>query len=543
MKNRNEQPTHKALNLFLIIFLAIGSVMAGLVTLFYRTELNTFLSEMKMQEKYTLSRQSTAIKDKFDAIVGDLLFLSRQNELTAYLKLEDTQAKKAIQAEYIEMSTAKKIYDQIRYLDADGMERVRVNFAGGKPEAVPEGKLQSKSKRYYFRDTFVLAEREIFVSPLDLNVERGQVERPFKPMIRFGTPVFDDDGAKRGIVLLNYLAANLLELIDAEQAKEESQIMLVNADGYWMLHPEKGKEWGFMFEDRAGISFAAAYPEEWRMVREQVTGQIQTTNGLFTFITIYPLQEGFRSSSGSGEPYKPSVKDLDPSQYFWLMVSQIPSEVMTSHTRALMGRLFTIGAGLFIIISYGAWQLALAITKRRIYQSQLIELALYDTLTGLPNRKLFFDRLDEGISHNTRHGRRLGLLYIDLDGFKGVNDTMGHDAGDELLKKVGAKLKNIVRKSDIVARLGGDEFAVILFEIRQNEEARLVGEKVVAALCKPFDLKAGTAKIGASVGVAIFPDHKDTVDTLIKHADQAMYKAKSEGKNTCVMADVNGLEN
>jgi len=257
---------------------------------------------------------------------------------------------------------------------------------------------------------------------------------------------------------------------------------------------------------------------------------------LFTFSTIYPLKEGFRSSSGSGEPYKPSVKNLDPSEYFWVLVSQIPSEVMSGHTRSLLSRLFMIGAVLFVLISYGAWQLALAITKRRIYQAQLVEMALSDPLTGLPNRKLFFDRLEEGVSHANRHGRRLGLLYIDLDGFKGVNDTMGHDAGDEILIKVGKELKGILRKGDTVARLGGDEFAVILLEIKELEDARLVGEKIVTAMCQPFKLKAGTARIGASVGAAAFPDHEDKMDALVKHADTAMYKAKAEGKNTCVMA-------
>lgn len=536
MENNPGQATRKAMNLFFILFLGIGSLLAGSVALFYRAELNTFLSEIKTQEKYALIRQNKAIRDKFDGIVGDILFLSRQNELLTYLELENTQVENEIQAEYISMSQAKKIYDQIRYLDASGMERVRVNFAEGKPISVPQEKLQNKFNRYYFTDTMILGKKEIFVSPLDLNVEQGQVEQPLKPMIRFGTPVFDTNGVKRGIVLLNYLAVNLLNFLETEQAAGDSVNMLLNTEGYWLLHPEKEKEWGFMFKERAGISFTLTYPKEWQMIHEQGSGQVQTQNGLFTFSTIYPLREGFRSSSGSGEPYKPSVKNLDPSEYFWVLVSHIPSEVMSSHTRSLLVRLFTIGAVLFLLISYGAWQLALAITKRRIYQAQLVELALYDSLTGLPNRKFFFDRLEEGVFHTNRYGRRLGLLYIDLDSFKAVNDNMGHQAGDELLVKVGATLKGILRKSDTVARLGGDEFAIILLEIKEVEDVKLVGEKVVAAMCQPFQLKGGTARIGASVGAAIFPDHVDKMDELIKHADTAMYKAKAEGKNTCVMA-------
>jgi diguanylate cyclase (GGDEF)-like protein len=370
---------------------------------------------------------------------------------------------------------------------------------------------------------------------LDLNVERGKVEQPLKPMIRFGTPVFDDFKSKRGIVLINYLAANLLKLIKAERGNAQSINMLVNSDGYWLLHPEKKKERGFMFAGRTGVSLAETYPAEWQEILALRHGQVRTKNGLFTFATIYPLQEGYRSSSGSGEAYQPSVKDLDPTEYFWVLVSHISSELMSSHTRKIMGRLFLIGAGLFIVISYGAWQLALAATRRRIYQAQLVEMAMTDSLTCLPNRKLFFDRLDECIAHVSRHGRRLGLLYIDLDGFRGINDSMGHDAGDEPLIRVGQILRNSLRETDTVARIGGDEFAVILFEINSPENAKRIGEKVVSKLSQPFRLKTGTARIGASAGAVVFPDHADTSQGLIKHADVCMYEAKKKGKNTCVL--------
>jgi diguanylate cyclase (GGDEF)-like protein len=535
MKKKVDQPTRKAMNLFLILFLLIGAVLAGSVTLLYQANLNTFLSKLKEQERYLIERQKTDIGGEFDAIVSDLLFLSLQNELHSYLELKSPQAVTAMQTEYLSMSAFKKVYDQIRFLNAQGVERVRVNYAAGKPEAVPERKLQNKFKRYYFTDTFKLGKREVFVSPLDLNVEQGQVEQPLKPMIRFGTPVFDDDNIKRGVVLLNYLAANLLGLITEGRTDTYGTNMVINADGYWLLHTDKRKEWGFMFKERAKEKMDAAYPAEWLTMLERRDGQVRTKNGLFTFATIYPLQEGYRSSSGSGEAYTPSVKDLDPAEYFWVLVSHIPSQVMTRYSLKVMGRLFMIGAGIFTLVSFGAWQLALAVTRRRIYQAQLVQMATTDPLTGLPNRKLFFDRLEECIAHVARHGNKLGLLYIDLDGFKGVNDSMGHSAGDELLIRVGNRLKNKQRKSDVVARLGGDEFAIILFEISSMEDVRLVGKKVVKRLSQPFELKSGTVSIGASVGATVFPDHGESVKALVKLADACMYKAKHMGKNNCVL--------
>lgn len=536
MQKRLGKATRKALNLFFILFLVIGSLISGSSAWFYQAELNTFFSEIKTQEKKALNHKYAGITEKFNDIIGDLIFLSRQNELLTYLDVKNIKMKRDIQKEYIAMSLAKKNYDQIRYIDNNGMECVRVNFADGSPEAVPAEKLQNKAKRYYFTDTITLGRKEIFVSPLDLNIEHGKIEEPFKPMLRFGTPVFDNNGEKHGILLLNYLAENLLDSIREKKIETRSEVMLLNTEGYWLLNPIKEKEWGFMFDNKAQLSFAVDYPEEWRMIRKQKSGQIDTGNGLFTFITIYPLQEGHRSSSGSRVPYKPNVKQLNPSEYFWVLVSQIPFEVMKSYKRELLKTIFAIGAGSFLLISFGSWQLALAITKRRIYQAQLIELAYYDALTNLPNRKFFFDRLQKEISHAHRHGRRLGLLYVDLDGFKKINDTMGHDAGDELLIKVGSTLEKTLRKEDTVGRLGGDEFAVMLSEIKAPKDVKQIGEKIVLAMGRPFRLKAGTAQIGASVGAAIFPDHEVTMEGLTKQADSAMYRAKEAGKGTCMMA-------
>jgi hypothetical protein len=156
MEKRQNQSSRKVMNIFLILFLAIGALLAGSVTLLYQVELNTFLNEIKKEEQHTIDQQRTAISGEFDSIVSDLLFLSRQNELHSYLEQGGSMALKAMQAEYKSMSAAKRIYDQIRYLNAEGMEMVRVNLNAGESEAVSEEKLQNKSKRYYFTDTFKL---------------------------------------------------------------------------------------------------------------------------------------------------------------------------------------------------------------------------------------------------------------------------------------------------------------------------------------------------------------------------------------------------
>lgn len=537
MDPENIKIIRKSLNLFLLFFLVFGGVLGGGVAVFYHSQLDTFIKDLKIRESYTIELQSRIIGEEFDNIVSDLFVLTGQNELNEYLRNPAPETIPDIEKEYLELSAHKNVYDQIRYLNEDGMEVVRVNYNRGRPRPVDQAALQDKSKRYYFSDTFRLGRDEVFVSPLDLNIEGGEIERPFKPMIRFGTPVFDDTGTKRGIVLINYLAQSILDTVRRISDPNQGSPMLLNNQGYWLLGLNPVDEWGFMVKSRSDRNFARDYPAEWAAILAHHAGQINTQNGLFTFTKIYPLQEGFHSSSGSTEAYAPSVKELDPSEYFWVLLSYVSPDVMKNYTHNLQFRLFLLGAGLFVVIALGAWLLALAITKRRIYESQLISMALCDSLTGLPNRKRFFDQLETGIEHAKRYERKLGLLFIDLDGFKNVNDTMGHNVGDELLIRVGEIMQSATRKSDTVARLGGDEFGIILFEIDSPAGLARAGEKIVEALSESIKLRSGPVTIGASIGGAIYPDTSTDADSLVKYADQAMYKSKSKGKKTYTMAE------
>lgn len=170
-------------------------------------------------------------------------------------------------------------------------------------------------------------------------------------------------------------------------------------------------------------------------------------------------------------------------------------------------------------------------TARLQQDERLWTLAHYDTLTNLPNRSLFWDRIGQALRHAKRLESGAAVLWLDLDGFKAVNDTLGHAAGDALLQQVAERLKNRIRESDTVARMGGDEFAVILPDIAEPERAMRVATELVASLAEPFTLPQGTAHISGSVGVALYPQHAETAETLTQCADMAMYTAKHAGKN------------
>lgn len=168
-------------------------------------------------------------------------------------------------------------------------------------------------------------------------------------------------------------------------------------------------------------------------------------------------------------------------------------------------------------------------TRRK--QKHLFGLAHFDQLTGLPNRTLLLDRLNQAISVSIRASRTISLLFIDLDGFKPVNDTYGHAIGDRLLKEVAERLAACLREGDTVARLGGDEFVVVLPE-SELERATSIAHRILGTLRIPYEFgKKTISTISASIGIAAYPDHADELDALLSSADEAMYIAKKNGKN------------
>lgn len=171
------------------------------------------------------------------------------------------------------------------------------------------------------------------------------------------------------------------------------------------------------------------------------------------------------------------------------------------------------------------------LTERKRYEEKLRHNAIHDHLTELPNRSLFFDRLNMALAQAQRDTHRLSILMLDLDYFKKVNDTHGHNVGDKLLQGVAERLSSMFRKSDTIARLGGDEFVLLLPDLPHPEVASKMAERVIRSFDVPFEFETSKISITGSIGIAIYPDDGEDADTLIKNADIAMYRAKEEGRN------------
>lgn len=334
---------------FISILLLLITPIAFVIGIIYVQQEKKAKAVLEIQAANSLKGQTDRITREFQLIVSDLRFLAETNELKLYFERDNPQIRESLTREYLSFSTHKQIYDQIRFLDETGEEIVRVNFNKGRPSIVPEERLQNKGDRYYFEDTFKLQRGEIFVSPFDLNRERGKIEQPLKPMIRFGQPVFDSQNNKRGIVLLNYLGNHLLKQLKSDATKAPGNVMLLNVKGYWLTGVAESKLWGFMY-DRDDRKFGNDFPAEWSQISQQKSGQFYTKNGLFTFIRIYPLVEGQKSSTGSPKAFAPSVGEIDASEYYWKVVSHLSSAEINAELNPIRQRTIVIFWGLGAIV-------------------------------------------------------------------------------------------------------------------------------------------------------------------------------------------------
>jgi PAS domain S-box-containing protein len=420
-ENSTNQPDRKSIFITSVaVFLPLLVLLSGVVVLIYHLDLKAETKIFKNEEKQIVDLQRKIIAGDFNAIFSHVMFLAELNEFKGLFEKNSRSAKEFLSKEYLVASQHIGNYDQIRFLDEHGMEIVRVNYNNGLAYIVPEPELQNKASRYYFKDSFRLAKGEMFVSPLDLNIEGGVVEKPLKPMIRFGTPVFDANGKKRGIVLLNYFGKILIDKLKRASENAPGNVMLLNSDGYWLFGPNAEDEWGFMFDDRKDKVFQNRFPEAWKKLASAESGQFQHANALFTFETVYPLLEGWRSSSGSGKAFAPSAKRLDSQTYHWKIVSLLPLEIVSIRPWDRFKSSLLIYVFILIILALSSVALAAGKVRRRHDQAALREAEekFRSIVEGLKKEHFFY-------IHNTNRV----FTYLSPS----VTDVLGFAPG-ELLK-------------------------------------------------------------------------------------------------------------
>lgn len=221
------------------------------------------------------------------SVAADLMVLAENESLGEYLASPSRELTGKLEQRYRNFANDRRVYSQVRFIDDDGNEVVRVNTSDDETVIVTEDLLQNKGSRYYFKETIRRNRGEIFVSPLDLNLENGKIETPFNPVLRVGTPVFDRGGSRRGMVMLNYRANLLLERFEGVfPLRDSSSFEILNKEGFWIRGASKDKEWGFMFSE--GKTLQQDNPPLWTALQKKGEGQMRLKKGLYSFAAIYP---------------------------------------------------------------------------------------------------------------------------------------------------------------------------------------------------------------------------------------------------------------
>ncbi|AFY53201.1 signal transduction histidine kinase [Rivularia sp. PCC 7116] len=356
---------------FMGMFLPVAVFLGAIFTGFYENKKNSDRRAIAIAENQSVRIKAGSLADRFSFVRADLMILSTWREANIILSPQilsknRDEYRQLIANQFLVISKQKEVFDQIRIIDISGKEKVRVNFNQGKPGIVPEKYLQNQSQRYWFQNSLGLEEGEVFISPMDLNVERGKIEQPIKPMIRFTTPIFND-GKMQGMVILNYLAKDILNKLEQEKTTTIGQTFLLNAQGYWLKSTQPKDEWGFMYKERKNITFSNQFPEVWKQISNLQTGQLETPYGLFSFTTIYPLQDIWSSESNIGISNFSDLSQgtVDAKSYKWKLVTFVPTAVLEQQVRSIIPILLIVYTGVMGFLALVLWLLTNLWSKRQ----------------------------------------------------------------------------------------------------------------------------------------------------------------------------------
>ncbi|MEG2183825.1 MAG: sensor domain-containing diguanylate cyclase [Cloacibacillus sp.] len=490
------------------VLFAIFSLMYLAVMLWSGfSELRTQRGEVMKAEELMTEAERFIIDTRIGRLAADLAYIHD----TVALEGLAPEKYDRIARQWKAFIDREEIYDQIRFIDAAGNEVIRVNDHPNGARQIKAPKLQNKADRYYFKDSIGLAEGQIYLSKLDLNIEHKYIESPIKPMIRLACPYFEKNGKLRGIVCLNYLAEDMLKRVRGVGAAGHGNIFLLNAEGYWLYNEsDRSTEWAFMYPERAAVSFAALFPAVWSQIVRGREGNIIAPEGIFTYKKVAAARDGawtvvsYLPSSGQrSEPFSWS----DGKVVLWLIKQNIP---------------------VFFIILALAFVLAILISNERTKSELVKRYSEYDEMTGMLNRRAGLERLSALCQKSAELGRTVTICFIDVNGLKEVNDTFGHEAGDVLILSVVKAIGSVVRKNDFLVRLGGDEFLIVL-----DGADAAAAEKAWGRVAWELDrLNAGKElgySLSASHGIAEISPGEE-IEAAMHLADLRMYEEKRELK-------------
>jgi len=339
---------------FLRFVLPLAIVFLFGFLLEYRAEVGADRARFLTLESSLIERGVRQVEREFEAATLDLIFVA--DLVTEAVEGNAPGGFTGLERNLLTLVRHRAEHAQVRFISPEGREILRVENAASGPRIAPERELQDKSDRDYFTETMRLQAGEVFVSQMDLNLERGEIEKPYKPVIRLATPVDDGAGKRKGIVVLNFQGERFLRAFERNSERGGVQRMIVNSDGYWLQHRSE-VEWGFMLEH--GRGFHNTFPEVWEPLTANRKGQAESSDGVFYFDTV-----SARPSAASG-----GAKAYGQSE--WILISLVPREVLNGISVRVATRLLVLAMPLFFGLLLIGLLLAAAVERRRLADEAL----------------------------------------------------------------------------------------------------------------------------------------------------------------------------
>ena len=456
-------------------------------------------------------------------------------------------------------------YMQIRLISAagHGLEQVRVDRDGEQPVRIPYPSLQEKGHFDYVFDTLRLPPGQVRLSPIVINHELGTHSGVGRPTLHVSTPVAGADGQPSALIVINIDLNQLFDQLRSD-LPAHYQVYLSNRWGDLLIHPDQRRTFGF---DQGRRRFLQdEFPDVQQLLDTQTESLIGRSDGKDTSLVAafvrLATNAGNRESFvvlGLAQPEEYVLKESSRlgeriiqvvifASLLAVLTATIASRAMTSSLKRINLAVQQFArerksAPLPVQRQDELGQLARSFVQM---QEEIVEhldelsrsrnalehLARHDPLTGLPNRRVFFERLEHALAAARRSAKPLAVLFVDLDHFKQLNDSLGHSIGDRVLQAVANLLRSATRESDTVARLGGDEFVILIEQLDDPGRVVAVLHKLHERFQLPMLLDGHEVKVQASMGVSLFPRDGDDIESLVQQADRAMYVAKNAGRNT-----------
>jgi diguanylate cyclase len=476
--------------------------------------------------------------------------------------------KKILADTFSAMLSAHPEYFQIRLISPsqNGLELVRVDRNGKKLTRVSGENLQEKGHYPYVFDTARLARGDIYLSDITINHEKGAHSGLSKPTVTVSTPVITRDGKRHGLIVINIDLNGLSQLLKSN-LPSAYQLYLSNQWGDFLIHPDATQTFGFdqgrriLIQDSFEAVSTLIQGKERNVVMNVKAGPQNQGGQVAAFVRL-PFGDTIEKRFvvlGLSQPLDNITQET--TKLGWetiqiilafsglaLVLSALVSRIVTGPLNAIVSAINRFSKDHDISILPLTRNDELGLLARSFHDMQtevmahlselnesrkaLEHLARHDTLTGLPNRRMFFDRLEHAIASSRRNNHQIAVLFVDLDRFKEINDTLGHAVGDGVLINVAILLKSAVREVDTVARLGGDEFVILLEKIADPQHVTAIVRKLHDLFQHAMQIGGHELLVHASMGVSIFPRDGKDADELIQNADQAMYNSKKDGRNT-----------